>query len=102
MNNNFHYSVSCQTHSLKLSSREKFVDQTQPTFSGADVFFSRRKQRITIEKDPKLAISEPKQPFGLASPSPAASNSNFFIPATHTKGLIEIDKLAINTFTVNL
>ena len=80
-----------KTFSLKSSSREKFVDQTQPTFSGADVFFSRRKQRITLEKDPKLAISEPKQPVGLASPNASASNSNFFIPTPHatpSKGLI--------------
>ena len=72
---------------------EKSVDQTTPTFSGADVFFSRRKQKITLEKDPKLAINGPKQPAALASPNPVAANSNFFIPAslaTPTKGLQEI------------
>ena len=72
---------------------EKSVDQTSPTFSGADVFFSRRKQKITLEKDPKLAINGPKQPAVLASPNPVAANSNFFIPAspaTPTKGLQEI------------
>ena len=57
------------------------------------MFFSRRKQKITLEKDPKLAINGPKQPAALASPNPVAANSNFFIPAspaTPTKGLQEI------------
>ena len=70
---------------------EKSVDQTTPTFSGADVFFSRRKQKITLEKDPSLAINEPKQPVALASPNPVAANSNFFIPAspaTPAKGFL--------------
>ena len=81
---------------------EKSVDQTSPTFSGADVFFSRRKQKITLEKDPKLAINEPKQPVGLASPNPVAAKSNFFIPAspaTLTKGLQGVTlKLIIRKF----
>ena len=68
--------------SLKLSSRANFNEQTQPTFSGADIFLSRRRQSITLDKDPKLAISQPKQPFAVASQTPSTANSNFFIPAS--------------------
>jgi len=68
----------------KLSSREKFTEQTQSTFSGADVFLSRRTQSLTIEKDPKLTIAQPKQHFAFASPTSPTVSSNFFIPASLT------------------
>ena len=74
-------SFSVLSKSLKLSSRANFNEQTQPTFSGADIFLSRRRQSITLDKHPKLAISQPKQLFAFASQTPSTAHSNFFIPA---------------------